>query len=357
MYILQVAAGCDGLVIAGELGWPSDCGPNGLTHHFMCCAILYIYILYWWVYGLAMKFRWLHDGTFFFSKVSMVDIWKSDAVLGLDCALSLRWWRAWCPAFVPTCCLASWTVSTIFVPRKTGRVSTVHPIILDMYLLYIATHPVRQFSRCHADLGSVGAEKPSFAAMQSFRPVARGACGPVENLSKHPGHGGCWVIENSRSFLLFGDVDQDGNLSFWAHRPVKLCRPFSFGNHCAWYVSRRASQFSTYRTALISNSTFCPNLSQWLSRMICPNLSQWLSQISQWYNFPSIFQDSPNSVPLLPRISQEYPKNIAGAHRALCQVRSLAVSWQAVETWSVLVFISPNGLLNRETGDKYHGIF
>jgi hypothetical protein len=38
-------------------------------------------------------------------------------------------------------------------------------------------------------------------------------------------------------------------------------------------------------------------------------------------------------------------------------VRSLAVSWQAVETWSVLVFISPNGLLNRETGDKYHGIF
>lgn len=214
--------------------------------------------------------------------------------------------RAWCPAFVPTCCLASWTVSTIFVPRKTGRVSTVHPIILDMYLLYIATHPVRPFSRCHADLGSVGAEKPSFAAMQSFRPVARGACGPVENLSKHPGHGGCWVIENSRSFLLFGDVDQDGNLSFWAHRPVKLCRPFSFGNHCAWYVSRRASQFSTYRTALISNSTFCPNLSQWLSRMICPNLSQWLSQISQWYNFPSIFQDSPNSVPILPRISQEY---------------------------------------------------
>lgn len=60
-----------------------------------------------------------------------------------------------------------------------------------MYLLYIATHPVRPFSRCHADLGSVGAEKPSFAAMQSFRPVARGACGPVENQSKHPGHGGC----------------------------------------------------------------------------------------------------------------------------------------------------------------------
>lgn len=25
-----------------------------------------IYILYWWVYGLAMKFRWVHDGTFFF---------------------------------------------------------------------------------------------------------------------------------------------------------------------------------------------------------------------------------------------------------------------------------------------------